>query len=123
LLQSRGFGAPETTAAFARAAELAAGIEDAAERFLARYGLWAGSLVRGEPEAMRTLSAAFLRDAEREPNSPELMVGHRMSAPAFGIRAIIWGLGSISSRHSRPTMPSYTVPSPSASVMTSVSPA
>ena len=78
LIPSRGYGAPETTAAFARAAELAAGIEDAAERFLARYGLWAGSIVRGEPKAVRTLSAAFLRDAEREPNSPELMWGHRI---------------------------------------------
>jgi class 3 adenylate cyclase len=78
LLQSRGFGAPETTAAFGRAAELAAGIEDAAERFSARFGLWVGSLIRGEPEAIRSLSAAFLRDAEGEPNSPELMCGHRI---------------------------------------------
>jgi predicted ATPase len=78
LMASRGYGALETTAAFARAAELAAGTEDAAERFLARYGLGVGSLVRGEPEAMRILSAGFLRDAEREPNSPHLMMGHRL---------------------------------------------
>jgi class 3 adenylate cyclase/predicted ATPase len=78
LMSARGFGAPETTAAFARAAELTAGIEDAAERFSARYGLWAGSLIRGEPEAIRTLSMAFLRDAEGEPNSSELMAGHRI---------------------------------------------
>jgi predicted ATPase len=78
LLQSRGFGAAETTAAFGRAAELAAGIEDAAESFSARYGLWVGSLIRGEPEGIRTLSVAFLRDAQREPNSPELMCGHRI---------------------------------------------
>ncbi len=78
LLLSRGHGAPETTAAFARAAELAVGIENSAERFSARYGLWTGSYVRGEPAPMRELSAAFLRDAEREPDSPELMVGHRL---------------------------------------------
>jgi class 3 adenylate cyclase/predicted ATPase len=78
LLPSRGWSAPETTAAFARAAELAAGVEDAAELFSARYGLWAGSFVRGEPEAMRTLSAAFLRDIECEPDLPELIVGHRI---------------------------------------------
>jgi class 3 adenylate cyclase/predicted ATPase len=78
LMSARGYGALETTAAFARAAELAAGIEDAAERFPARYGMWAGSLVRGEPEAIRTLSAAFLCDAEREPNSVEFMMGQRL---------------------------------------------
>src|SRR4029077_9079095 len=78
LIPSRGSGAPETTAAFARAAEHAAGIEDAAERFSARYGLWAGSFIRGEPEAIRTLSAAFLRDAGRDGDPPGLMVGHRI---------------------------------------------
>ncbi len=78
LIPSRGYGAPETTFAFARAAELAAGIEDATIRFPARYGLWVGSLVRGEPEPIRTLSAAFLRDAEREHDSPEVLIGHRI---------------------------------------------
>jgi class 3 adenylate cyclase/predicted ATPase len=78
VMLAQGYSAPETTAAFVRAAELAAGTEDAPERFSARYGLWAGSLVRGEPEAMRTLSAAFLCDAEREPESAEVMVGHRI---------------------------------------------
>ena len=78
LIAARGHGAPETTAAFTRAAELAAGAKDAAERFSARYGLWTGSYVRGELEPMRELSAAFLRDAEREPNSPEVLVGHRI---------------------------------------------
>ncbi len=78
LISSRGYGAFETTAAFARAAELAAGIEDATERLAARYGLWVGSYVRGEPESIRTLSAAFLRDAERESDAPEILVGHRI---------------------------------------------
>ena len=70
--------APETTAAFARAEELATGIEDASERFSARYGKWTGSFVRGEPEPMRALSEAFLRDAAPNPGSPELVMGHRI---------------------------------------------
>jgi class 3 adenylate cyclase/predicted ATPase len=78
LIAARGHGAPETTAAFTRAAELAAGSEEAAERFSARYGLWTGNYVRGELELVRELSAAFLRDAERQPNSPEVLVGHRI---------------------------------------------
>jgi class 3 adenylate cyclase/predicted ATPase len=78
LIPSRGYGAPETAHAFARAAELAAGIEDAATRFPARYGLWVGSLVRGEPEPIRVLSAEFLRDAERQPGSVEVLIGHRI---------------------------------------------
>jgi predicted ATPase len=78
LIPARGHGALETTAAFARAAELAASIEDTTERFSALYGLWVGSYVRGESGPMRQFSAAFLHDAERAPGSPEIMVGRRI---------------------------------------------
>ena len=40
LLHGRGHSQPETIAAFARARELAAGIEDSAARFSAYYGMW-----------------------------------------------------------------------------------
>jgi class 3 adenylate cyclase/tetratricopeptide (TPR) repeat protein len=43
LLAARGQGAPETTAAFARARESASGDKDAPERLAADYGLWVGS--------------------------------------------------------------------------------
>jgi class 3 adenylate cyclase/predicted ATPase len=79
LIASRGHGALETTAAFARAEELATGSEDAAERFSARYGMWTGSFVRGEPEPMWALSAAFLRDAALKLGSPEYVMGHRIT--------------------------------------------
>jgi class 3 adenylate cyclase/predicted ATPase len=78
LIQSRGYGAPETTNAFARAAELAAGIEDATTRFPARYGLWVGSLVRGEFQPIQSLSVEFLRDAERHQGLAEILIGHRI---------------------------------------------
>ena len=60
----------ETTEAFARARESAAGDEDASERLAADYGLWAGSFVRGELSSMRAHAAAFLSDVEARPNSP-----------------------------------------------------
>jgi class 3 adenylate cyclase/predicted ATPase len=78
LLAARGIGAPETTAAFARAREASLGDKDAPERLAADYGLWAGSLARGELPAMRELSAAFLSDIAARPDSPEAGVAHRV---------------------------------------------
>ena len=45
----------ETTEAFARAREQAGSDKDAPERLAADYGLWAGSYLRGELSAMRSL--------------------------------------------------------------------
>ena len=77
LIGARGFGAPETTEAFARASASATGDKDAPERLAADYGLWAGSYVRGELPSMRTHAAAFLSDVAEKPNSPEAGVAHR----------------------------------------------
>ena len=77
LIAARGYGAPETTEAFARARESAYGEKDAPERLAADYGLWAGSYTRGELSAMRTHAAAFLADVEAGPDSPEACVAHR----------------------------------------------
>jgi predicted ATPase len=46
LMFSRGYGAEESKAAFIRARELAAAIDDATERFTIYYGLWGGNIVR-----------------------------------------------------------------------------
>jgi class 3 adenylate cyclase/tetratricopeptide (TPR) repeat protein len=81
LLHAQGQTMPETIAAFARARELAAGVEDIAERFSAYYGLWAGSLLRGELAPMREVADIFLREVQRLPESPETGVAHRV----FGI--------------------------------------
>ena len=67
LHRARGYGAPETTEAFAKARKSAGGDKDAPERLAADYGLWVGSLVRGELSAMREHSAAFLSDVEARP--------------------------------------------------------
>ena len=78
LLQTRGFGAAETTDAFARARDAEAR-DGAPERLLADYGLWAGSAVRGELSATREHAAAFLSDVQARPDSPEAGVAHRIS--------------------------------------------
>ena len=77
LIAARGYGALETTEAFAKAHESASGDEDAAGRLAADYGLWVGSYTRGELPSMRAHSATFLNDIEARPDSPEAGVAHR----------------------------------------------
>jgi predicted ATPase len=78
LIWSRGFGAEESKAAFSRARELAAAIEDATERFTIYQGLWVGNLVRGELRLAREIAETFLREAERGARTTECGVGHRL---------------------------------------------
>jgi hypothetical protein len=73
----QGYEAPETTAAFARARELASQGKDASERFSAYYGLWVGHLSRCEPAPLREMAELFLREATAGPDCPEAVVAHR----------------------------------------------
>src|SRR3984957_1110610 len=77
LFAARGGGAPETTTAFARAREQTFGDAATSERFVADFGLWVGSYVRGELPSMRAHAAAFLNDVTAKPESPEAGVAHR----------------------------------------------
>jgi len=77
LIAARGYGAPETTEAFAKARESAYGDKDAPARLAADFGLWASSTFRGDLPAMRAHAAAFLSDVEARPDSPEAGVAHR----------------------------------------------
>jgi predicted ATPase len=79
LMWSKGFGALETSAAFARARELASRVEDPAERFSAYYGLWTGHFTRAEPVPMRDMAELFLREVTAQPDCPEAQVAHRVS--------------------------------------------
>jgi class 3 adenylate cyclase/tetratricopeptide (TPR) repeat protein len=72
-----GFGAPETTEAFARARESASADRNAPGRLAADYGFWVGSFTRGELPSMRAHAAAFLGDIKARPDSPEAGVAHR----------------------------------------------
>ena len=100
LIAARGFGAAETTEAFAKARESAAGDKDAPERLAADYGLWAGSFVRGELPAMRAHAEAFLRDVGRgpirpRPASPIASLGSLAGSPAnIAKRGITWSARS-----------------------------
>jgi DNA-binding response OmpR family regulator/class 3 adenylate cyclase/predicted ATPase len=75
---ARGFGLPETQAAFAVARDLSTAMGNVSERFAAYYGLWSASFQRGELSSMREIAAAFLLDAESAPNRPEAAVAHRI---------------------------------------------
>jgi len=79
LIWAKGHQAAETTAAFARARELASRVEDASERFSAYYGLWIGHFVRGEAAPMREMAELFLREATARPDCPEALVAYRTS--------------------------------------------
>jgi predicted ATPase len=75
LIAARGYGAPETTEAFAKARGVAG--DSASERLAADFGLWVGAYLRGELDQMRALAATFLADASAAPNSPEAGVAER----------------------------------------------
>jgi class 3 adenylate cyclase/predicted ATPase len=77
LIAARGYGAAETTEAFARAREFGANEVNARERFAADYGLWVGSFLRGELSSQRAHAAEFLGDVAHGPHSPEAGVAHR----------------------------------------------
>jgi predicted ATPase len=71
---SRGHSAEETKAAFARAREIAAGIDDPDERFATYYGQWIGSLVRGELLLARETAETFRHEAEDEARTTEVAI-------------------------------------------------
>ena len=78
LIATRGYGARETTEAFAAIRKSPYGGDVEPERFAAAYGLWVGSCVRGELAAMRAHAAAFRDDVEAGPGSPEAGIAQRI---------------------------------------------
>ena len=78
LMFSQGYGAEESKAAFNRARELAAAIDDATERFTIYHGLWVGNLLRGELRLAREIAETFLREAQREARTTECGAGRRI---------------------------------------------
>jgi class 3 adenylate cyclase/predicted ATPase len=78
LMWFRGFGAEESKAAFIRARELAAAIDNATERFTIYYGLWVGNAARGELGFAREIAETFLREAESGARMTECGFGRRL---------------------------------------------
>ena len=70
LIPARGYGAPETTEAFAKARESSAGDKDAPARLAADYGLWVGSIARFELSAARAYGLRSLVTSARDPIRP-----------------------------------------------------
>jgi len=113
LIWAKGWMAPETSAAFARARELASRVEDASERFSAYYGLWVGHLTRCEPEPMREMAKLFLREATARPDCPEILIFP--ARPAFISEilplpmSIFKGRSSSTTRRAMPISPTGSV--------------
>jgi class 3 adenylate cyclase/predicted ATPase len=78
LIAQKGYAAPETTAAFVRARELAAGTDDATERISLYYGLWVGSYTRSELAPMLEMADALLQEAEGRPGTSVAVLAHRI---------------------------------------------
>ena len=78
LMWSRGFGADESKAAFIRARDLAAAIDNATERFTIYYGLWVGNMARAEFGSAREIAEAFLRQAERGARTTDGVFARRL---------------------------------------------
>jgi class 3 adenylate cyclase/tetratricopeptide (TPR) repeat protein len=77
LIAARGFGAPETMEAFAKAGESAYGENNAPERFAADYGLYAYAYTHGELAQARAYAERLLRNVADRPDSPEAGVAQR----------------------------------------------
>ena len=80
LIAARGYGALETTEAFAKAREFARGEKDAPERLAADYGLWVGSFTRGELAAMGERSGGLPARCRDKTRFPEAGVALRVCA-------------------------------------------
>jgi predicted ATPase len=103
LIWAKGYRAPETRSAFARARELASQAEDVSERFSAYYGLVAGHHTRCEPAPLREMAELFLREASARPDCPEALVAHRIS----GVTCLYFGDFAAAHDHFRKTVELY----------------
>jgi predicted ATPase len=77
LIAARGFGAPETMEAFARARDSAVGDKDAPDRLATDYGLYAGAYTHGDLPQARAYAETLLRNVADRPDSPEAGVAQR----------------------------------------------
>ena len=77
LMLSQGYGSEEAKVAFTLARELTKGVNNAAERFDAYYGLFVGNLARGELRLAREAAEIFLREAEKEHRATDAAAARR----------------------------------------------
>jgi class 3 adenylate cyclase/tetratricopeptide (TPR) repeat protein len=72
VMWSKGYSAGETKTAFSDALKLAAGTADAAGRFAAYFGVFAGSLLSGDLALARQTAETWRREAEDAADAPSL---------------------------------------------------
>src|SRR5262249_49413563 len=75
-------------------------VDDPMERLSANYGLWVGSLSRGEVGQLRAIAEIVLRDIEGKPPSPEAAVAHRLA----GVTEWYLGNFELARAHMRQTL-------------------
>jgi class 3 adenylate cyclase/tetratricopeptide (TPR) repeat protein len=78
VMWSKGFASEETQAAYSRARELAAKVDDPAERFATYYGQWANTSMRSGFAATHNISQIFFDEAVSSGLAPEIATAHRM---------------------------------------------
>jgi class 3 adenylate cyclase/tetratricopeptide (TPR) repeat protein len=103
LLHGRGHSQPETIAAFSRACELAAGIEDISARFSAYYGMWMVSFSRGDLTLMREVATTFLHDARHSSGS----LGKGRALHTFGVTCWFQGNYASARTHLKQALAAY----------------
>jgi predicted ATPase/class 3 adenylate cyclase len=78
LIAARGFAAPETGYAYARARVLARQHGNPARLFPVLYGQWVFHTVRAELQAARNLAKEMLHLSEEQTDRSEVLIAHRM---------------------------------------------
>jgi DNA-binding winged helix-turn-helix (wHTH) protein/tetratricopeptide (TPR) repeat protein len=79
LFHGRGSSMPETAAAFERALQVAAAVDDITARFSAYFGMWSANFGRANLAPMREVAEVALRDVQHSPGSPETGMAHQLS--------------------------------------------
>ena len=74
----RGFSSDETKAAFTKAQQMLAGIDDPTERYLTYYGLWLPTTSRGDLASGRATAETFLHDAASADRMTETAIAHAL---------------------------------------------
>jgi hypothetical protein len=78
LMYAKGYTAPETSAALARASELASGSKNQTERLSVHFGLWINKWMRGELAAAMISAASLLREAKANEDLTARILALRM---------------------------------------------
>ncbi|MBI3245918.1 MAG: AAA family ATPase [Deltaproteobacteria bacterium] len=103
LIQTQGWAAPETGAAYLRATALCQQLGETAQHFPVLYGVWAFQVVRPDYQTARKLGEQLLHLAEREQDSALLVEAH------FTLGLTLFHLGEVAAgrRHCEQSVAHY----------------